>query len=278
MLTWEQTVTWAKETESMQPLVKNCYYDDPIELAAKRFYESEEWVSIQSILNFTPQDKVLEVGAGRGIMSWAFAKSGCEVYALEPDPSFTVGAGAIKELCNATGTSIHVVEEMGEQLPFDADTFDYVVCRAVLHHATDLKQMCQEIARVLKPGGKFLAVKEHIAETPEELQVFLDRHPLHYLYGGENAYSLIEYQSAIRTAGLKLCKSYAPFEHPVSWAPLHSRSSLIEQLYRSLSQRLPKSISKRLSHQNTLFKLYCRWLNFRCKTPGREYSFLASKI
>jgi ubiquinone/menaquinone biosynthesis C-methylase UbiE len=277
-ITWEQAVTWARETKEMQPLVKNCYYDDPIELSAQRFYQSDEWAAIQDVLNFSAKDIVLEVGAGRGIMSWAFAKSGCQVFALEPDPSEIVGSGAIKQLCNQTGIDLNIVEKMGEQLPFEENTFDYVVCRAVLHHATDLRQMCQEIARVLKPGGKFLAVKEHVVETDEDLQIFLQRHPLHYLYGGEHAYSLAEYKGAIQSSGLKIAKSYAPFDHPISWAPLHSWEGLRKQMYQSLIQRLPHVVSKQLSRQDTLLKLYCRWLSFRCKTPGREYSFLAIKI
>lgn len=275
--TWEQAVIWARETKEMQPLVQNCYYDDPIELSAQRFYNSEEWAAIQAILDFAPQEQVLEVGAGRGIMSWSFAKSGCEAYALEPDPSLIVGAGAIKQLSNKTGINIYLVQEMGEKLPFEENTFDYVVCRAVLHHAADLREMCQEIARVLKPGGKFLAIKEHIAETPEELKIFLSRHPLHHLYGGENAYPLKEYKLAIQSAGLKLIKAYAPFDHPISWSPLHSFQSLRQQMQQSLSKRLPQSVSEQLAHHDFLVKLYCRWLNFRCKTPGREYSFLAIK-
>ena len=276
-MTWEQAVTWARKTQEMNSLVKNCYYDDPIELSAQRFYQSDEWEAIQDTLNFSANDLVLEVGAGRGIMSWAFAKSGCQVFALEPDASSIVGSGAIKQLCNKTGVDLNIIEKMGEQLPFAENIFDYVVCRAVLHHATDLRQMCKEIARVLKPGGKFLAIKEHVVETDEELQVFLQRHPLHHLYGGEHAYSLAEYKLAIQLSGLTLFRSYAPFDHSISWAPLHSWEGLRQQMHQSLIQRLPQAISKQLSSQDTLLKLYCRWLSFRCKTPGREYSFLAAK-
>jgi 2-polyprenyl-3-methyl-5-hydroxy-6-metoxy-1,4-benzoquinol methylase len=276
-ITWEEAVTWAKEAKEMQLLVQNCYYDDPIESSALRFYESEEWAAIQEILNFAPEDRVLEVGAGRGIVSWAFAKSGCKVSALEPDPSEIVGAGAIQQLCDATGISVDVVKEMGEQLPFPDKTFDYVICRNVLHHASDLRQMCQEIARVLKPNGKFLAVKEHVAETGEELQMFLSQHPLHHLYGGEHAYPLAEYKLAIQSSGMILNKSYAPFDHPISWSPQHSLQSLREQMYGSLSSRFPQTISKKLSRQDILIRIYCRWLSFRCNIPGREYSFLASK-
>src|SRR4029077_277791 len=135
---------------------------------------------------------------GRGIVSWAFALNGCEVHAVEPDPSPLVGAGAIRTLCAATGQSVNIVETVGERLNFSEFTFDYVVCRAVLHHVGDLDQVCREVFRVLKPGGRFLAIKEHVADTPEELDAFLRSHPLHHLYGGEHAFALKKYIQSLR--------------------------------------------------------------------------------
>lgn len=39
------------------------------------------------------------------------------------------------------------------QIPFDADTFDVVLCNHVLEHVQDDRQCMREILRVLKPGG-----------------------------------------------------------------------------------------------------------------------------
>ncbi len=164
-LSWEQAVEWARRQPEMQPLVLACYYDDPIEDAAMRFYGTEEWTAYRELLRFKPGDLVLEVGAGRGLVSWSFAKDGCKVTALEPDASSVVGYGAINELSAKTGVEIEIADRWGEQLPFADNQFDYITCRAVLHHARDLKKMCAEVYRVLKKGGKFLAVKEHIADT-----------------------------------------------------------------------------------------------------------------
>ena len=44
-----------------------------------------------------------------------------------------------------------------EQLPFEAGTFDRIVCSEVLEHVPDPDVVLAEIARVLKPGGIFVA-------------------------------------------------------------------------------------------------------------------------
>src|SRR6202040_1201267 len=123
-----------------------------------------------------------------GISSYALARDGWRVTALEPDPSDVVGAGAIEQLAAVSNLPIEVVRDWGETLPFADATFDLVYGRQVLHHARDLRTLCAEMGRVLKSGGTFLATREHVIFRDADLAVFLAEHPLHRLYGGENAY------------------------------------------------------------------------------------------
>ena len=44
----------------------------------------------------------------------------------------------------------------GRRLPFDDDSFDYVVSAQVLEHVSEKATLIEEVARVLKPGGRFL--------------------------------------------------------------------------------------------------------------------------
>ena len=218
-MTWEQAVQWLREQPEQQELVKDCFFDDPLPEAAERFYKSAEWVETRKSLPPLP-GKALDLGAGRGISSYALAKDGFEVTALEPDPSSLVGAGAIQSLVEEAGLPITVVQEWGERLPFDDHSFDVVYGRQVLHHARSLPDLCREAARVLKPGGVFIATREHVVDEPEDLPIFLEGHPLHRFYGGEHAFSLPQYISAFEDAGLCFREILAPFDSIINYFPL----------------------------------------------------------
>ena len=202
-LTWEETVALARSRPDMRELVRLCYYDDPIADAAKRFKASEEWRAIAGLLPFANGTKVLDLGAGRGMLAWAFASSGCDVVALDPDQSDLVGTGAIERLRRASGVPMCVVCGYGEDLAFADNCFDYVVARGVMHHVAELELVAQEVFRVLRPGGKFLAIKEHVVETARDHDAFLACHPLHGFYGGERAYPHKRYLGALRKGGFR---------------------------------------------------------------------------
>lgn len=276
LITWEEAVQSLRNQPAQQELVQYCYYDDPLESAVERFAQSEEWIAVTQLLKQKIPGQVLDIGAGRGISSYAFAKAGCSVTALEPDSSNLVGAGAISNLFKNTGLPIEIVQEWGETLPFANNTFDIVYGRAVLHHARDLKQLCKEAARVLKPGGYFIATREHIISRKEDLQKFLDSHPLHHLYGGENAYLLEEYTDAIRSSGLQIMRSFNPFESVINYFPM-SKSQYQNLVKNSLSRRLGETLASKLAMVEKVQALYSWYMSRKLDTPGRLYSFLAVK-
>jgi SAM-dependent methyltransferase len=259
--TWEEAVLWLREQPEQADLVRACFFDDPLRDAADRYHMSTEWAEVRSLVG-CGGGTVLDVGAGRGISSYAFAQDGWRVTALEPDPSPVVGAGAISALAAESGLPISVVQAWGESLPFADRSFDLVYGRQVLHHAADLGGLCSEMARVLKPGGAFLASREHVVAKRENLHDFLARHPLHQLYGGEHAYLLQEYKGAIRNAGIRIDKVINPWASPINYYP-----KTIEQISSLIRQRVPV-VPARLLTPRILGLL--GWMH---RTPGASYSF-----
>lgn len=273
--TWEEAVSWLIAQPEQQELVKACYYDQPLKTTAERYWNSHEWEAVQKLF---PQYQgiALDVGAGNGIASYALAKEGWQVKALEPDASKLVGVGAIRQLVQETNLPIEVVQEFGEKLPFEAETFDLVFARQVLHHAQDLQQLCNEIYRVLKPGGKLIAVREHVISSKADLPKFLDIHPLHKLYGGENAYLLKEYTEAMKIAGLRVDKVIPPFGSIINYAPL-TEDSLKEELKKKIERIPTGQIIGKLILNKATFKVFLNLLSKIDRRPGRLFSFVYNK-
>jgi ubiquinone/menaquinone biosynthesis C-methylase UbiE len=273
--TWEQAVEWLIAQPDKKDLVKACYYDRPVKVAAERFRASEEWEATQLLLP-TTFGKVLDVGAGSGISSFALAKEGWHTTALEPDSSNSVGAGAIRTLSNESNLSIEIVQGYGEQIPLPDANFELIYARQALHHANDLHQLCRELFRVLKPGGTLLAVREHVISSPKQLDTFLSQHPLHQLYGGENAYTLSQYKTALEQAGFSQTKVIRPFDSVINFAP-HSKLTLKQELKRYFAKVPAGNLFGDILFSDSLFNLTLQILSRIDQRPGRAYSFVAYK-
>jgi SAM-dependent methyltransferase len=273
--TWEEAVFWLKSQVANKEIIQACYYDDPLVDAAERFLASEEWAEVKNVVSEKLPGKVLDLGAGRGISSYAFAKAGCDVTSIEPNPSDRVGAGSIENLSMVSGLKIEVVKEYGETLPFDNETFDIVYGRAVMHHALELPRFCLEATRVLKHGGIFIGTREHVISKKEDLQIFLDDHLLHHLYGGENAYLLNEYLTAITGSGLSLRQVFAPYDSAINYGPQTTK-----EFYEKFGERLSKYVgfAGPILAGNSFVRKALSWHGANVLSlPGRLYSFVAVK-
>jgi len=274
-ISWEEAVKWLISQPDKQGLVRDCYYDSSPEIAARRYYQSDEWTAVRTFLPKVT-GRALDLGAGRGIASYALAQESWKVVAVEPDPSDLVGGGAIRKIAQSESLSIEVVQEFGERLPFESATFDLIFARQVLHHAHDLPMLCAEIFRVLKPGGKFIAVRDHVISSPRDLSIFLQIHPLHQLYGGENAFQLSQYKGAIHAAGFLIDRILRPFDSVINYAP-HSRDSLRDELKSKFARFPMGGILGRFLDVGVIMKIFLASLSRFDNRPGRLFSFICSK-
>ena len=212
LMSWEEAVRWYRRQPGNEAEVRNNYFDLPLLGAAERYSESEEFQEVIRLLGAGAGRRVLDLGAGNGIASFALARNGWLVAALEPDPSDEVGSAAIQSLAVEPGLPITVVQEAGEKLPFPNEYFAAIHARQVLHHASNLEEMVMEMARVLQAGSTNLITREHVVDDEEQLAEFKATHPLHHLYGGENAYSLDEYLAAFRRAQFEVIEVWGPVQ------------------------------------------------------------------
>ncbi len=270
-------MAWLRQQPDQFQLVADCYYDDPLIGAADRYWHSEEWQAVRAWLT-SRSGSALDVGAGRGIASYALAREGFTVTALEPDSSALVGTGAIRKLAAESGLPIQVVEEFSERLPFEDGTFDVVFARAVLHHTRDLEAACREFFRVLRPGGLLLAIREHVISSPADLPRFLEQHPLHRLYGGEHAFQLKEYVAALQKAGFADFDVISPWRSPINFAP-YTLNSLKDELARQAGLRVPgfNFVVRALLAVPGMWSLLRGVLERVDRRPGRLYSFVAER-
>jgi SAM-dependent methyltransferase len=274
--TWENAVTWLRNQPEKRQLVLDAFYDDPLMAAAERYFCSSEWEAVSELLEGRT-GKALDVGAGRGIASYALAREGFVVTALEPDASAIVGAGAIRALAEQARLPIHVVEEFSERLPFADRTFDVVFARAVLHHTRDLDSACQEMFRVLRPGGVFIAAREHVISQESDLDEFLEHHPLHHLYGGEHAFILDRYVDALQGAGFDCLEVLAPLKSPINLFP-YTVDTLRDAIVDKISEKVPfRPVWRVALGSDLVFRALLSIAEHFDNRPGRLYSFVGHR-
>ncbi len=91
---------------------------------------------------------VLELGCGYGGMLEALGERGARAVGLDPEE---------RRVAFARERGLNAMAGVAEDMPFPPGSFDLVVSDSVLEHLHDIRQVLEESARVLRPGGQFVA-------------------------------------------------------------------------------------------------------------------------
>ena len=124
---------------------------DPVEVAA-------------SVVRASGPRSVLEVGCGTGAFAERLTAENPEATVIATDQS-----ARFVELTAARGVDARLADV--QDLPFADASFDLVAALWMLYHVPDLDRGLAEIRRVLRPGGRLLAVTNgdgHVADLRSE--------------------------------------------------------------------------------------------------------------
>ena len=109
-----------------------------------------------------PGARVLDAGCGPG--SWPYGERP-DLRITGFDIKFPPGPPARRE-------GVDVLRASLERLPLRAGAFDLVVCHYVLEHVTELEACCDELARMVGPGGTLYVAVPRAAAFDDRLYRF----------------------------------------------------------------------------------------------------------
>ncbi|HVL24136.1 MAG TPA: methyltransferase domain-containing protein [Thermomicrobiales bacterium] len=109
-----------------------------------------------------PDDALLDIATGGGHVARVFATHVASVVASDLTPEILRHAAAALADWGLTNVTTAVAD--AEDLPFDDASFDIVTCRIAPHHFPRPDVFVREVARVLRPGGRFVLVDSTVPE------------------------------------------------------------------------------------------------------------------
>jgi len=111
---------------------------------------------------------ILEVAPGPGYLAIELARLGrYHVVGLDISASFVqIARAKAKE----AGVAVEFHQGEAAHMPFEADTFDFIVCRAAFKNFSEPVHAIQEMHRVLKLGGTALIIDLRGDASPEDIR------------------------------------------------------------------------------------------------------------
>ena len=117
--------------------------------------------------------------------------------------------------------NIEIVKSQAEDLPFDSESFDAVVSTEVIEHLVRPRELVEQIARVLKPGGAFMVT------APSLYFQFLTTNPMSYL------------QSLVGVLDDRLLPPFHNLYEPLTDLPLIHYSFSVQSFRKLFREFLP---------------------------------------
>jgi len=117
-----------------------------------------------------PDDRLLDVACGPGLVVCAFAPHVCDATGIDVTPAMLDRArklAADKDLANVAWRQGDVYA-----LPYDDASFTIITTRFSFHHFLDPAAVLREMVRVCAAGGRIVVVDDYASEDPAKAAAF----------------------------------------------------------------------------------------------------------
>ena len=153
----------------------NNYSDKPAPLAPTAIYES-----VERILQNQSRGRLLDIPAGEGALAERLKQIGFDVVCADLYP----------EIFRLEGVEIKSAD-LDSNLPYEDNSFDYIVCVGGLGNADNPANAILEFARILRPNGQLLVNIPNISNIEERLKWLFYGYSSHYKPPSREALAII---------------------------------------------------------------------------------------
>jgi len=144
-------------------------YDERMRRQFANAYERSPQKVLEAV---RPDQTVLEIGSGTGLITLAVAPHVRQITAVDLSPQMLAIAQAKAQQRGLTNIDFHVAD--GYALPFDDGAFDAVLLFNILHIVQNPGAILQEAHRLLKPGGRVFSATDCYGEpAPRSIRLIL---------------------------------------------------------------------------------------------------------
>jgi SAM-dependent methyltransferase len=152
---------------------------------APKMWRSSLNMAVVDLLELAPGETVVDIGAGMGAGATAAARRAANVVAVEPTP-FLRNVLTTRRLAPAWRQHITISDGAAEAIPVKDRGADAVMAVNTMHHWTDPDEATAEIARVLRPGGRFVLVDEDFEDPSHPDAEHFAEH------GGRHGFTMVD--------------------------------------------------------------------------------------
>lgn len=193
---------------------------DLVDFDFYRAYARELIEKTKEVITIQPTTAILEIGSGAGgILTFLDSN---DRHAIDPLESFY---GSVPTFHQQRDPGVHYKTAQAEDLPYEENRFDLVICDNVLDHCENVQQVFAEIRRVMRPKsvlylrvnlyttwGKFVRlIVEKLKIDPGHPYTFT-RHSIQDYFDNQNLHVIRHEEFGFFNAWVKEIKSFKPKE------------------------------------------------------------------